>query len=104
MDKAEVLRKATEFSKKAQNYLVFNKAVLFGSYIYGKPREDSDLDIAFFVDKLNEDADYLSLLITLNKLARQIDSRIEPHILYEEDENGFGDFVNKNGQEIILAN
>ena len=104
MDKAEVLRKATEFSKRAQNYLTFNRAVLFGSHVYGKPREDSDFDIAFFVDKLNEDADYLSLLIILNKLARQIDSRIEPHIFYEEDETGFGDFVNKNGQEIILTN
>ncbi len=104
MDKTEVLKKAAEFSKRAQNYLAFNKAVLFGSYIYGNPREDSDFDIAFFVDKLNENIDYLSLLITLNKLASQIDSRIEPHILYEEDETGFGNFVNKNGQEIIFAN
>jgi len=103
MDKTEVVRKAAEFSKIVQNYLAFNKAVLFGSYVYGKPREDSDLDIAFFVEKLNKDVDYLTMLITLNKLARKIDSRIEPHIFVEDDETEFGNFINKNGQEIILV-
>ncbi len=65
-------------------------AVLFGSYIYGIPREDSDFDIVFFVDKINEDTDYLTLLVNLNKLARQIDSRIEPHVFDKKDETGFG--------------
>jgi len=104
MDNAEVLKIATEFSRKAKKYFTFNKAVLFGSYVYGKPRTDSDFDIAFFVDDLNENIDYLSLLAALNKLAQKIDSRIEPHILDEADESGFGNFVNKNGQEIILIN
>lgn len=105
MDKTEVLRKAVEYSKKVQRFLTFDKAVLFGSYVYGEPREDSDFDIAFFVDKLNENIDYLTLLITLNKLARQIDSRIEPHIIInEKDETGFGSFISQNGQEILLIN
>lgn len=104
MDKAEVLKKAIEFSKRAQNYLTFSKAVLFGSYVFGKPREDSDFDIAFFVNELDEGVDYLTLLVTLNKLAREIDSRIEPHLLDEEDNTGFGKFIRENGQEIILSN
>lgn len=103
MDREEVLKKAVEFSKKVQNYLSFYKAVLFGSYVYGEPREDSDFDIAFFVDELNEDVDYLTLLITLNKIASQIDSRIEPHILFEEDKTGFGNFISKNGQVIFIG-
>ncbi|MEW6654832.1 MAG: nucleotidyltransferase domain-containing protein, partial [Bacteroidota bacterium] len=63
MDKREVLSKAAEFSKRAESYFSFNKAVLFGSYIDGSPREDSDLDIAFFVDKISEEIDYLTLLV-----------------------------------------
>lgn len=104
MDKTEVLKKAVEFSKRAQNYLAFNKAVLFGSYVYGKPREDSDLDIAFFIDEISDKIDYLTLLITLQKLAREIDSRIEPHIITQDDEAGFGNFINEHGQEIIPVN
>lgn len=105
MDKNEILRKAAEYSKIVQNYLPFKKVVLFGSYVYGNPREESDFDLAFFVDKLDEDTDYLTLIATLNKLARQIDSRIEPHIIInEKDESGFGSFINKNGQEVIIIN
>lgn len=104
MDKREVLSKAAEFSKRAKSYLSFNKAVLFGSYIDGNPREDSDLDIAFFVDKINEEIDYLTLLVALQKLAREIDSRIEPHIITVDDESGFGNYIFNNGKEIIYAN
>lgn len=104
MDKREVLRKTAEFSKRAENYLSFSKAFLFGSYVDGKPREDSDLDIAFFVDKISEEIDYLTLLISLQKLAREIDSRIEPHIITIDDESGFGNYIFKNGKEIIYAN
>jgi len=104
MDKREVLSKAAEFSKRAENYLSFNKAVLFGSYVDGSPREDSDFDIAFIVDRISEEIDYLTLLVSLQKLAREIDSRIEPHIISIEDESGFGNYIFKNGKEIIYAN
>ena len=104
MDKTEVINKALKFSKKTQHYLRFNRVVLFGSYINGKPREDSDIDIASFVNGLSDDIDYFNLLITLNKLAGKIDSRIEPHIFTNDSESGFSEMIQLNGEEIILVN
>lgn len=100
MDKTEALRKAYEFSILVKNYLKFSSAVLFGSYVNGKPREDSDIDIAFFVDKIEENNDYFSLLVQLNKLTRKVDSRIEPHIFDDETKSGFGELIKLNGEEI----
>ncbi len=103
MDKTEVMRKAYEFSILAKSYLKFSSAVLFGSYVNGKPREDSDIDIAFFVDNIGENKDYFSLLIQLNKLTRKVDSRIEPHIFEDETKSGFGELVKLNGEVIKLV-
>ncbi len=102
MDKTEVVNKAIEFSKKARQYIMFNRVVLFGSYVNGKPREDSDIDIAFFVNDLSDNIDYYNLLVKLNKLAGKIDSRIEPHILTNDSENGFSEMIQLNGEEIFL--
>lgn len=102
MDKAEVINKAIEFSQMAKQFLSFNHAVLFGSYVNGQPREDSDIDIAFFVNDSDLKLDYYSLLISLNKLARKIDSRIEPHIFSNKSITGFSEMVWSNGKEIIV--
>lgn len=102
MDKTEAMIKAYEFSKLAKNYLKYTKAFLFGSYVNGQPREDSDIDIAFFVDNLGEGEDYYSLLIQLNKLTRKVDSRIEPHIFESNTKSGFGEFIKLNGEVINL--
>ncbi len=103
MDKAEVVRKAVAFAKKVSEYLEFNSAVLFGSYVNGKPREDSDIDIAFIISNADDNLDYYNLLITLNKLAMDIDSRIEPHIFTNESDSGFSEIIQTNGEELNLA-
>jgi len=54
MDKTEVVNKANEFLKKAKQYIMFNRVVLFGSYENGTPGEGSDIDIAFFVNDSSE--------------------------------------------------
>ncbi|MCF6269721.1 MAG: nucleotidyltransferase domain-containing protein [Melioribacteraceae bacterium] len=103
MDKAEVVKKAVAFSKKVSEHLEFNSAVLFGSYVNGKPREDSDIDIAFIINDENHNFDYYNLLIVLNKLAKDIDSRIEPHIFTHESDSGFSEIIQTNGEELNLA-
>ena len=41
---------------------VIQKIYLFGSYAYGKPRKDSDLDICVILDNVEEDLDiYLDI-------------------------------------------
>ena len=45
------------------------------------------------MDQLNEDQDYFLLLIQLNKLAREIDSRIESYIFEQNSKSGFSDMI-----------
>lgn len=104
MDKTEAVSKAKEFSNMAKQFLMFNRVVLFGSYVTGKPREDSDIDIAFFVNDTDNKLDYYNLLISLNKLARNIDCRIEPHIFTDDSESGFSEMIQLNGEEILVVN
>ncbi|GAB4139966.1 MAG: hypothetical protein Fur0015_10510 [Ignavibacteriales bacterium] len=100
MDKNEALKKALEFSKLVKNYLKFDVAALFGSYVNGTPRDDSDIDVAYFINELDEDLDYYSLMIKLNKLTKGIDSRIEPHVFLNDSKSGFLEIV-KSNYEII---
>jgi predicted nucleotidyltransferase len=102
MDKEEAISKATSYVNRAKQLLEYDKAILFGSYIYGKPREDSDLDIAFIVKKIKKNNDYLELLSRLTKLASEVDSRIEPHVMEEKDKTGFKDYIFKKGY--IISN
>ena len=103
MDKAEAVNKAIEFSNRAKQFLIFNRAVLFGSYVNGTPRPDSDIDIAFFIKDVDNNLDYYSLLIDLNRLARKIDSRIEPHIFTNDSSNGFGEMILLHGEELLVV-
>jgi predicted nucleotidyltransferase len=104
MDKTEALKKAIEFSKKARQFLIFKRAVLFGSYVNGNPREDSDIDIAFFVKNIDDNIDYYSLLVNLNRLAGKIDSRIEPHIFTSNSISGFSEMIQLHSEEILVDN
>lgn len=76
----------------------FDKAVLFGSYVDGTPEEYSDIDIGLFVDKLDDNVDYLKLMSSLYHVAMDIDVLIEPHLFIRgEDRSGFGEEVEKTG-------
>jgi predicted nucleotidyltransferase len=104
LDKAEAINKAIEFSDRAKQFLMFNRAVLFGSYAKGNPRLDSDIDIAFFVKDKDDNLDYYSLLVNLNRLAKEIDSRIEPHIFTDNSDSGFSEIVLSNCEELPVVN
>lgn len=102
-DKKEVIIKAKKYAELVSNYLQFTNVFLFGSYVNSAPRKDSDIDIAFFVDKISDNEDYYSLIVQLHKLTRQVDSRIEPHIFELKSKSGFGEYIRKNGEEIAFA-
>lgn len=103
MDKTEAINKAIEFSNRAKQFLIFNRAVLFGSYATGNPRLDSDIDVAFFVKDKDANLDYYNLLVNLNRLAKQIDSRIEPHIFTDNSISGFNELVLSNCEELPVV-
>jgi predicted nucleotidyltransferase len=77
--------------------------ILFGSYCTGKAREDSDIDVAVVVDKIEDDC--LESEAQLYKLRRNIDFRIEPVLIEKEERDPAGFFEEiLNTGEVIYQN
>jgi len=80
------------------------KAYLFGSFASGKEREESDIDIAVIVENM---PDFFSTQRLLMRLRRNIDLRIEPHPIMEQDFNSSNPFaweIEKTGIQVYPAN
>ena len=90
----QLLVKQSDFPMKIEN------VYLFGSHAKGNYRKDSDIDVAFVVNKWQ--GDYFDVIPPIWKLTEQIDYRIEPHVVVpEEDYSGFLDEIQRTG---ILVN
>jgi predicted nucleotidyltransferase len=73
---------------------------LFGSYAKGTPREHSDIDVAFVVDRFK--GNFFKVIPPIWKLRQQVDFRIEPHVIARDtDYAGFIDEIQRTG---ILIN
>jgi len=73
---------------------------LFGSYAKGTPHEHSDIDVAFVVKKFK--GNYFKVIPPIWKLRRQVDCRIEPHVIARDtDYAGLIDEIQRTG---ILIN
>jgi len=96
MDKTEAIIKLGRYKELLSEEMLFDKMILFGSYARGNQKEDSDIDVAIVVDKIQ--GDYFSTRPLLWRIRREIDDRIEPVILEKtHDESGFLKEVMKNG-------
>jgi predicted nucleotidyltransferase len=103
MDQAEALAKATRFARLAREVVEADTAVLFGSYASGRAEEHSDVDVGLFVDRLDEEQDYLELLRDLYGIADRVDVHIEPHLFVRcDDRTGFAAEVEKKGLRVAL--
>ena len=88
MGQDEVIDKLRSYKSLLSEYLDIEAVFLFGSYVTGTPREDSDIDVAIVVKKIQ--GDYFSVTPLLWRLRRQIDERIEPLLFQEgKDPSGF---------------
>ena len=77
-------------------------AYIFGSYARGNPTDDSDIDLALIFSRL-DDSKRFDIQVQLLLLAAQVDSRIEPHPISQEDFNSGNPFVfeiKKTGIEV----
>lgn len=87
-----------------QNNIYVQKVILFGSYIKGTPREDSDIDIA--VVSAAFEGDRYSDRRRIVPYRRGIDSRIDP-IPFTPEEFAAGgtliDEIKSTGKEIRLV-
>jgi len=99
MGQSEVIDKLKLYKKLLSEYLDIQGVFLFGSYARGTPREDSDIDVAVVLNKI--EGDYLTITPLLWKTRRLVDERIEP-LLFEKDKDpsGFLKEITENGIEV----
>ena len=85
MDKTKVKGIIQRYiSELIKNNIIFDRIFLFGSVAKDKATDNSDIDVAIIVDNLK---DKLKLQLTLMKIRREIDLRIEPHPISKQDFN-----------------
>lgn len=75
---------------------------LFGSYAKERQKDDSDIDLAFITEHLN-DSEKFDKQVELMLLASQFDTRIEPHPLsteYFHSGNPFVSEIKRTGIEL----
>ena len=88
-------------SRLKDNNISIHKVLLFGSYMKGSPREDSDIDIAVISSTFK--GDRYSDRRFIVPFRRGIDSRIEPIPFTPEDFTKGGiliDEIKRTGEEI----
>lgn len=101
MGKTEIIDKLIDYSKALRKQITVKRIILYGSFARGTAEKDSDIDIAVVVEKLP--VDFLKTSAILWKVAAEIDSRIEPILLDDKnDDSGFLESINKYGEEISL--
>ena len=102
MDKSTVIKIAKDYVKLVLQNMKPKEIILYGSYAKGTAREDSDIDIAVIVSKIIND--YLDEAAMLYMLRVEIDSRIEPILLKDEDDrSGFLEDVRRTGYTLYSA-
>jgi predicted nucleotidyltransferase len=103
MDKEQVIELVKKYIDVIKKNFNVNKVVLYGSYSRGDQKEWSDIDVAVFLNETKDDI--LTDEFNLYRLRRNIDSRIEPIILDEEnDESGFASEILNTGIIIYQSN
>ena len=85
MDKEQALKLAKRYKEMVAEKLPLKAVYLYGSYSKGNYTEDSDIDIAVVVDKLNDN--FFEDTPLLWKLRRKISTLIEPVLLTEDETN-----------------
>lgn len=102
-DKQLIYREVEQYiSLLRDKQIAVFQAYLFGSYATGKADEWSDIDLAIITDRFVGDGFDFRFMLT--KLARTIDSDIEPHpyLLSEFNESHpvAGEIL-KNGERVV---
>lgn len=101
MGKDEVLDKIKAYIILLKDFFDIDKVYLFGSYSRGNAHEDSDIDVAIIVNKL--EGDYFDTIPVAWKLRSKIDNRIEPLILEKGNDNsGFIKEIMNTGIEVPI--
>ncbi|MDR3302366.1 MAG: nucleotidyltransferase domain-containing protein [Spirochaetaceae bacterium] len=95
---------AADYLQDAKNTFPIHKAYLYGSYAKGNFREDSDLDLCFFLDNIPV-SDIFETEVQLLALARKYNRiiSIEPNVFPTselDNDNPFVKEVLRTGKEL----
>jgi predicted nucleotidyltransferase len=85
MGEKEIRDKLNTYIEKVREHFQLKMVVLYGSFATGEATENSDIDIAVFIDKDTHSRNHLDDSAILNKLICGIDSRIEPVLYYSKE-------------------
>jgi predicted nucleotidyltransferase len=85
-----ILNTAQRYLSLIPGELEVKKAFLFGSYAKGLEKEESDIDIALVIGNMN---DFFSIQMQLMRIRREVDLRIEPHPISENDFTNMNPFA-----------
>jgi len=100
----DIIRKVGQFKQlviDSKFPMQIENVYLFGSYAKGTPREHSDIDVAFVVKRFK--GIFFKVIPPLWKLRRQIDLRIDPHVIARNtDYAGMIDEIERTG--ILIQN
>lgn len=93
MDKRQAIIILKKYVKYliSQGYII-NQAYLFGSFAKNNYNEDSDIDVAIILSKIDNTYEEQ---IKLMKHRRNFDTRIEPHPIRKSDFNKNSPFANE---------
>ena len=98
----QLAKEAADFLSK---HIKIDQLILFGSYLYGTPREDSDIDIAVISEDF-ERMNVLKKIGLLSKVPVAVDSRLEIIGFSKKDflnpqPASFLDLIKKKGKILI---
>lgn len=99
MDRREALRDSRRYAERVKQRFPQCKIVMYGSYAYGNPTQDSDIDIAVIFNGFS--GDWLKTSSQLWEDTETINTKIEPVLLdMTEDPSGFCEHVMNVGIEV----
>lgn len=100
MDKNDALRLTKAYISKVMETLPVRSAWLYGSWVYGIPDKESDIDVAILLDDMTENI--LETEKKLQYIRRTSDMLlIEPVIIEpENDHSGFSDMIIRQGEQV----
>lgn len=96
LDKSDVIERVRQYADILRGHLDIEQVILFGSYTKDTATEDSDIDVAVVTDIEYEN--WLEVSANLWKWRRDVDSIIEPHLMYSGyDRSGFLEEIRRTG-------
>ena len=102
LDKETVVSTAEKYAELVNKEFSPAAIILFGSYVSGRPHENSDIDVGVIFDGFTDD--WRETAARLWRLRRDVSFDIEPHLLDKaNDKSGFVKYIYQTGK-IIFQN